>query len=147
MLLSRYWVIINLLWKHCPHQQERCSGHLQENLCLVRKLQHFNVVTAVHCNTPAHKAARVKTHNSWETYIFYNFLIVKTLMNKTLEREMYWLLKQQRLDAPVGTTVNVGPGRDLATWLATDEYVDILDSVHLAGILQDKGIWTRARHT
>lgn len=68
-------------------------------------------------------------------------------MNKTLEREMCWLLKQQLLDAPVGTTVNVGPGRNLATWLATDEYVDILDSVHLAGILQDKGIWTRARHT
>lgn len=50
-------------------------------------------------------------------------------------------------DLPVGTTVNISPGRDQNIWLATDEYVDILDSVHLAGILQDKGIWARARNT
>lgn len=49
-------------------------------------------------------------------------------------------------DSPVGTAVNVGPGRDLATWLATDEYVDILDGVHLAGIFQDKGVRARTRH-
>lgn len=50
---------------------------------------------------------------------------------------MFWKLKHQKQASPVGTTVNVGPGWDLATWLATDEYVDILDSVHLAGVLQD----------
>lgn len=50
-------------------------------------------------------------------------------------------------DSPVSTTVNVGSGWDLATWLATDENVDILDTVHLAGILQDKSIQTRTGHT
>lgn len=48
---------------------------------------------------------------------------------------------------PVGTTVNVSPGWDLAIQLATDDYVDILDIVHLTGILQDKGVWARVRHT
>lgn len=57
------------------------------------------------------------------------------------------MLKQQIQHSPVGTTVNVGPGWDVATWLATDEYVDVLDSVHLAGILQDKDIWAWTRHT
>ena len=47
---------------------------------------------------------------------------------------------QQIQDSPVGTTVNVGPGWDLAAWLASDDYVDILDTVHLTGIFQDKSI-------
>lgn len=64
------------LWKHFPHQQEWRSGSLQEDVGLVRKLQHWYVIAAVHRNAPAQKAASVETHNSWEKR-FYNFLTVK----------------------------------------------------------------------
>lgn len=53
------------------------------------------------------------------------------------------MLKRQIQDSPVGATVNVSPGLDLSAWLATEEYVDILHSVDLAGVLQDKNIRAR----
>lgn len=59
MLLSR--AIITLLWKYFPHQQEWCSGGLQKNLRLMIQLQHCHLITAVHCNTPAQKAANDTT--------------------------------------------------------------------------------------
>ena len=50
-------------------------------------------------------------------------------------------------DLPVGTTVNISPGRDLAFLLTADEYIDILDSIHLAGVLQHQSVRARARNT
>lgn len=86
MLQSRCWAIINLLWKHLPHQQEWCSGSLQQDLCLVSKLQHCHLIAAVHCHAPAQKAARVKTHNGWKTCIFYNFLALRCYHFYKLQR-------------------------------------------------------------
>lgn len=50
-------------------------------------------------------------------------------------------------DVPVGTAINISPGRDVTVLLAADENVDILDSVSLTGVLQDKGIGARVRQT
>lgn len=88
-----------------------------------------------------------------QTYTFYNFLgrgclwiFIQYKGKNNLIQTLFLKLEQQIQYSPEGTTVNVSPGQDLATWLVTDEYVDILDNVHLTGILQDKGIWARMRH-
>lgn len=56
------------------------------------------------------------------------------------------LSKHQVWDSPEGTAVNISPAHNRVNWLSTDEYVDILDSVHLAGILQNKHVWPRIRY-
>lgn len=132
------------LWKHFPHQQEWRSGSLQEDVGLVRKLQHWYVITAVHRNASAQKAVSVKTHNSLRKQILQLF---NSKDINQVNIDVFVMLKRQIQDSPVCTAVNVSPGLDLSAWLATDEYVDILHSVHLAGILKDKYIWARTGHT
>lgn len=57
------------------------------------------------------------------------------------------MAKLQKRNSPIGTGVNVGPGRDVVPWLSTDDYIDILHCVHLAGVLQDKSVQAWPRHT
>lgn len=66
-------------------------------------------------------------------------------MTTILMLEMLW--KTQTHDSPENTTINIGSSHDLDPGLSTDEYVDILDSVHLTGILQNEGIQAWVRHT
>lgn len=93
MLLSSLWAIMNLLWKHFPHQQEWCSGRLQKNLRLVSKLQHCHLITAVHRHTPAQKAERVKDTQQLKNIHILQLSSFKTLLFFQVVK-MFWKLKQ-----------------------------------------------------
>lgn len=62
------------------------------------------------------------------------------------EKNIALSVNVQYTHKPVKAAVDVGSGLDMTLWLASDDEVDVLDHVHLAGILQDQDVGTGARH-
>lgn len=100
---------------------------MHEDLRLVRELQHRHTVAGVQGDAPAQKAAGCSTQ--------------RLRGNICINEGRDWSGA-----SPVGTAVNVGTGWDVLSGLVTDEYVEVLGSVHLAGVLQDQDIRPRTGH-
>lgn len=100
---------------------------MHENLRLVRELQHRHTVAGVQGDAPAQKAASGRTQ--------------RLRGSVSMNEGSAW-----RGVSPVGTTVDVSTCRDVLSRLVTDEDVEVLDGVHLTGVLQDQDIRPRTGH-